>query len=684
VKIRILSAIAMMLLIGVLFAACGGGGSGSTGTNITPTYTVTYNGNTDTGGSVPIDSTNYHQGQTVTVLDNTGILVRAGYTFSGWNTLANGAGTTYTQGQTFTMGTANVTLYALWTANPTYTVTYNGNGNTGGIVPADSTSYQQGQTVTVLGNTGGLVRTGYTFSGWNTLANGAGTTYTQAQTFTMDTANVTLYALWTANPTYTVTYNGNGNTGGIVPADSTNYQQGQTVTVLGNTGGLVRTGYTFSDWNTLANGAGTTYTQAQTFTMGTANVTLYAKWTNYCASGPAAQTFNSNMQGCAGSVTFANRATLCAAGTRVCSADQWVSNWGSTTATHNYWTDDVLNFSNGTGPCGTSACASNSCFASAGSIYTGSCGPTQSMLITTASGTDLEGNNATWVGCGFNSITPNQNFGGCSTTAGTVCCSGPQNVFVDAVSGSDTNPGTSASPFKTITHALTFASVSGDQVNVKPGTYDTTNGETFPLQVPAGVILIGDEPNRGNGTIPTKISGGAVTLGAGSTIAGFFATWSIGNGIVPTAGNSIIRNNTLRYSSGNDIYIPQGSGHIVSLNSGTGSTGAAGLRVDNTASAKVENNTFTGNTFGVYVWGNADLGGGSYGSVGNNNMSCNTNTDVYYSASSGSLFADNNIWDHTPPNVSTTMPLGGIDIYKSSGGTTVSFINSSLTSSVCY
>ena len=244
-----------------------------------PTYTVTYDGNGKTGGSVPVDSTNYEQGQTVTVLGNPGKLVRTNYSFVGWNMQSNGSGTTYTQAQTFTMGAANITLYAMWTANPTYTVTYNGNGNTGGIVPVDSTNYEQGQDVSVLGNTGSLVKTNYSFGGWNTQANGSGTIYTQSQTFTMGAANVTLYAMWTANPTYTVTYNGNGSTGGIVPVDSTNYQQLQTVTVLGNTGNLVKTGNSFAGWNTQADGFGVTYPPAQTFIMGAANVTLYAMWT---------------------------------------------------------------------------------------------------------------------------------------------------------------------------------------------------------------------------------------------------------------------------------------------------------------------------------------------------------------------------------------------------------------------
>lgn len=283
-------------VLALVFLACGGSGGG--GTNPPSTYTVTYDANGSTSGSVPTDSGNYQQNQTVTVLGNTDNLARTNFSFAGWNTQANGTGTTYTQGQTFAMGAANITLYALWTANPTYTVTYSSNGSTGGSVPEDSTNYEQGQTVTVLGNTGGLTRTNYTFAGWNIQANGAGTTYTQGQTFAMGSSNITLYATWTANPTYTVTYSSNGSTGGSVPTDSTNYEQGQTVTVLGNTGNLVRAYSSFSGWNTRADGTGTTYTQGQTFAMGSSNVTLYARWT---ANPTYTVTYSSNL-GSGGSV----------------------------------------------------------------------------------------------------------------------------------------------------------------------------------------------------------------------------------------------------------------------------------------------------------------------------------------------------------------------------------------------
>ena len=75
-------------------------------------------------------------------------------------------------------GTANYDI-AVLKLSDTNTVTYDGNGNTGGTVPVDASSpYLQGATVTVLGNTGTLVKTGYTFAGWNTAANGSGTSYT--------------------------------------------------------------------------------------------------------------------------------------------------------------------------------------------------------------------------------------------------------------------------------------------------------------------------------------------------------------------------------------------------------------------------------------------------------------------------------------------------------------------------
>ncbi|AHN21208.1 hydrolase Nlp/P60 [Lysinibacillus varians] len=99
-------------------------------------------------------------------------------------------------------GTADVILYAHWTKpnTPTYTVIYHANGATSGTVPQDSTQYEENKTVTVQGNSGQLVRTGYTFAGWNTQADGKGISYVENATFQMGKADVTLYAQWASNP----------------------------------------------------------------------------------------------------------------------------------------------------------------------------------------------------------------------------------------------------------------------------------------------------------------------------------------------------------------------------------------------------------------------------------------------------------------------------------------------------
>jgi uncharacterized repeat protein (TIGR02543 family) len=93
-----------------------------------------------------------------------------------------------------------------------YTVTYNGNGGSG-TVPA-AANYAPGTPVTVPGNSGGLVRTGHTFDGWNMQADGNGTTYTTSNpTFNMPGSNVTLYAKWTALPVVaTPTFSPGGGT----------------------------------------------------------------------------------------------------------------------------------------------------------------------------------------------------------------------------------------------------------------------------------------------------------------------------------------------------------------------------------------------------------------------------------------------------------------------------------------
>jgi uncharacterized repeat protein (TIGR02543 family) len=81
-------------------------------------------------------------------------------------------------------------------ASASYTVTYDANGATGGTAPADQTKTQD-VALTLATNSGNLARTGFTFAGWNTAANGSGTNYAVGSSYTANAA-LTLFAKWTS------------------------------------------------------------------------------------------------------------------------------------------------------------------------------------------------------------------------------------------------------------------------------------------------------------------------------------------------------------------------------------------------------------------------------------------------------------------------------------------------------
>ena len=230
--------------------------------------TVTFNANSGSGTmtdqSIPVS--------TATNL-STNLFARDNYTFAGWNTQSDGNGTAYTNAESVTL-TSGLTLYAQWTANQ-YTVTYNYNSATGGNGTVSSSFTTGGSAITLPTPT----RTGYTFGGWysdlalTTSIGAAGASYSP----TGATLALAAYAKWTAI-NYTITYDSNSATSGTVPTDATNYNIGQNITVKANSGSLTRTGYTFAGWNTAANGSGDTYLSGTQYEVGSANVTLYAKW----------------------------------------------------------------------------------------------------------------------------------------------------------------------------------------------------------------------------------------------------------------------------------------------------------------------------------------------------------------------------------------------------------------------
>jgi len=209
---------------------------------ITPIYTVTYQSESHTGGDVPADSGNYKKGNTI-VLQGSGTLRRDGYNFIGWSMDNN----LYKPGSSFTFVDRSFTFYALWLpadqSQNTFTAIYfNGNGNTGGTAP-DSIICPIGQSVVLPQNTGNLTRKGYVFAGWRDNVD----IYKPGQAYYAGNGqNVTLYAVWI--PGATVSYDGNKNTGGSVPAEIAAYPTGETVTILDNINNLVRDNYLFAGW----------------------------------------------------------------------------------------------------------------------------------------------------------------------------------------------------------------------------------------------------------------------------------------------------------------------------------------------------------------------------------------------------------------------------------------------------
>lgn len=161
-------------------------------------------------------------------------------------------------GGTSAPATITITIIA---AN--HTITFNSNGGSGTM------SNQTTNTSTAITlNT--FTRTGYTFAGWATSAGGA-VVYTDGQSYDFS-ADITLYAKWTPNNN-TITFDANGGTGTM---SNQIIATGATASLSANT--FTRAGYTFAGWATTAGGA-VAYADGASYTMGTGNVTLYAKWT---------------------------------------------------------------------------------------------------------------------------------------------------------------------------------------------------------------------------------------------------------------------------------------------------------------------------------------------------------------------------------------------------------------------
>lgn len=151
-----------------------------------------------------------------------------------------------------------------------YAVTYNGNSSTSGSTASQTKYY--GQSLTLRGN--GFTRTGYTFKRWNTNTSDTGTAYNAGATYSSNAA-LSLYAIWNR----TVSYNANNGTG--APAAQTAVS---TSAITLSTTKPTRSGWTFVNWNTAANGSGTSYSSGGTYAANNPTVTLYAQWARAISS----------------------------------------------------------------------------------------------------------------------------------------------------------------------------------------------------------------------------------------------------------------------------------------------------------------------------------------------------------------------------------------------------------------
>ena len=187
---------------------------------------------------------------------------KTGHSFAGWAETAGGA-KAYGDGAAITI-TESTTLYALWDANP-YEVVFNAQGGTGDMA---NQTINYGASANLTANA--FTRTGYSFEGWATSANG-NVVYTDTASYTMNTEGATLYAVWQAN-SYNVTFhinNGSENT------YTQNFTFGEQKNLTANT--FNNAGYAFAGWATSA-GGNVVYADEASYKMNTEGADLYAKW----------------------------------------------------------------------------------------------------------------------------------------------------------------------------------------------------------------------------------------------------------------------------------------------------------------------------------------------------------------------------------------------------------------------
>ena len=235
---------------------------------------LTYHGNGATGGNTAAQS-----GKTGDELTtNANGFTRDGYTFVRWDTAKDGSGTAYGEGKNgvgrYTMKPAGNDLYAIWQANPA-SIQYRDDYGATGSTP--DTTGVTGQNVTIAQN--GFTRPGYTFTGW-ARDRRTDPSLQPGGRYTLTPGTTTLWAQWKADPAHLIY---NSNSGSTSQTRRTDGVVDQTLTVIANP--FTRSGYTFTGWNTQADGRGKAYAAGNGFRLvadaksNPVNTSvLYAQW----------------------------------------------------------------------------------------------------------------------------------------------------------------------------------------------------------------------------------------------------------------------------------------------------------------------------------------------------------------------------------------------------------------------
>jgi len=243
-------------------------------------FTVTFDGNKNTGGTVPEPIEQTTEGESIT-LPGKGDLVKNTLVFGGWSEKEDGsnpkaAGASYKP-------TKDITLYAVWKTGGseptvTYTIKFDLNGGTKTGADIGDQTVDEGGSVDLPPSTGlAGPTTKPNFVGWNTEANKDGEVALSEYKPTGATTTITLYAIWTAQELYTVKYNLNGGTG--TPPTDTKVIKDQALTSLptkDNTWAGPTNKRIFLGWNVESLKGGTAV--ITTYTPTADNTTLYAIW----------------------------------------------------------------------------------------------------------------------------------------------------------------------------------------------------------------------------------------------------------------------------------------------------------------------------------------------------------------------------------------------------------------------